>query len=54
MTGFGVGGGGRCGHNGLDNSEGESLFLFYRRVLDAIGFKMIGEASIQFGVGLGV
>ena len=54
MTGFGVGGDGRCGHNGVDNAEGGGLFLFDQRVLDAVGFNLKGDASVQSGVSLGV
>ena len=54
MSGFGVGGGGCCCHDGVDNAEGDGLFSFERMVLDAIGFKLTGEASVQSGVGLGV
>ena len=28
LTGFGVVGYGRCGHNGVDNTKGDSLFSF--------------------------
>ena len=54
MTGFGVGGGGCYVHDGMDNSKGGSFFSFDRRVLNVVGFKLIGEASVQSGVGLGV
>ena len=54
MTGFGVGGGGCCNHNGLENADGDDLFLFEQRVLDVVGFKLTGEASVQSSVGLGV
>ena len=54
MSGFGVGGGCRHGHNVLDNAKGSGPFLFYQRVLDAVGFKLMGEAFVQFGVGLSV
>ena len=54
MAGFGVGGRGRFSHNGVDNSEGGGLLSFYRRVLDIVGFKLMGEASVQSGVGLGI
>ena len=36
MMSFGVGGGGRCGHNGANNSERGGLFSFDQRVLDAV------------------
>ena len=54
MSGFGVGFGDRCSHDGVDNSEGDGLFLFDRRVLDAIGFNPTDEASVHSSVGLGV
>ena len=54
MKGFGVGGDVHRGHNGLDNSKGYSLLFFDRRVLGAIGFKLVGEAYVQSGVGLGI
>ena len=54
ITFFGGGGGGRCGHDGMDNTEGGSILSFDRKVLDAIGFKLTGEASVQSGLGLGV
>ena len=54
LTGFGVGGDGRCGYGGVDNAKGGGLFLFDRRVLDAVGFKLPGERSAQSGVGMSV
>ena len=54
MTGFGVGVDGCCVHDRLDNTKGGGLFLFGRRVLDAVGFKLKSEASVQSGVGLDV
>ena len=51
---FGVGGDGRCGHYGVDNVEGGSVFLFYRRELHGVGFKLAGEVSVQSSVCLGV
>ena len=54
MTGFSVGGGVRRGHDGFENAKEGGLFLFDRRVLDAVGFKLLGETSVQSGVGLGV
>ena len=52
MMGFVVGGDGCYGHDRVDNSEGGGLFLFDWRVLDAVCFKLAGEASFQYGVGL--
>ena len=52
MTGFGVEGGGCHGHDGLENSERDGLFLFDRRFLDVVGFKLMSEASVQSSVGL--
>ena len=54
MMGFGVGGGGRCGHYGLNNAKGGGISLLNQRVLDAIYFKLTDGAYIQSGVGLGV
>ena len=56
MSFFGVvgGGGGRCSHDVVYNSEGGGLFSFDWRVLGALGFNMTGEDSVQSGVGLGV
>ena len=54
MTGFGVGGDGRCGHDELDNANGGGLFSFDRKFLNAVGLKLAGEASVQSGAGLGV
>ena len=54
MTGFGFGGGGHRGHNGSDNTKEDNLLSFERRVLNAVGFKLMGEASVQSSVGLGV
>ena len=51
---FWVGGDGRCGHNGVDNVEGDGLFSFDRRILDVLGFKLTNETSVQSGVGLRV
>ena len=52
-TGFGVEGDGRSVHDGVDNAEGDGLFLFDQRVLNAVGFKT-GEAYVQSDVSLGV
>ena len=46
MTGFGVGFGGHRSQFGLDNAKGGGLLLFDRKVLDAIYFKLTGEASV--------
>ena len=54
LSGFGFGDDGRYGHDGVDNAKGDGLLSFERMVLDAIGFKLTGEASVQSGVGLGV
>ena len=54
MTGFGVGGGGRRGHDGLENAKGGGLLSFYWRVLDSVGSNLEGEASVQSGIGLGI
>ena len=52
MLGFGVGVGGHCSHDGVDNANGGGLFSFDVRVLDTAGFKLTGEVSVQSGVGL--
>ena len=36
------------------DAEWGSLFSFDRRVLDAVGFKLLGDTSVQSVVGLGV
>ena len=54
MTGFGIGGEGCCRDGAVDDAEWDGLFSFYRRVLQAIGFKLAGDTSVQSGVGLGV
>ena len=54
LTGFGVGGDGRCGYGGVDNAKGGGLFLFGRRFLDAVVFNLTGEAYVQSVVRLGV
>ena len=38
LAGFRVGGDGRSGHYGVDNDEGDGIFLFNRRILDALRF----------------
>ena len=38
----------------MDDAEWDNLFLFDRRVLKAVGFKLPGETSVQSGVGLDV
>ena len=52
MTGFGIGGEGYCGNDGVDDAEWDGLFLFDWRVLQAVGFDIPGETSVQSGVGL--
>ena len=52
MTSFGVRGGGCRSHDKLDDSEGGVLLSIDRRVLNAVGFKLTGEVSVQSGVGL--
>ena len=54
MMGFIFGGDGHRGHNGLDIADGDGLFLFEWRVLNAVGFKLTGETSVQSSVGLGI
>ena len=50
MLVFGFGCGGRCCHDGVDNYKGVSLFSFDQRVLDAVGFKLTDEVSVQSSV----
>ena len=38
----------------MDDAEWDGLFSFDPRVLKAVGFKLLGEMSVQSGVGLGV
>ena len=54
LTGFGIGGEGCCGDDGVDDADRDGLFSFDQRVLQAVGFKLPGETSVQSGVGLGV
>ena len=54
LTGFGVGREGGCGNNGMHDAKWYGLFLFDRRVLKAVGFKLLGKTSAQSGMGLGV
>ena len=44
MTGFGVGVCCLCDHNGVDGAKGGGLVLLYRWFLNAVGFKLTGEA----------
>ena len=54
LTGFGIGGEGCCGDNGVNDAKWDGLFSFDWRFLQAVGFEVPGETSIQSGVGLGV
>ena len=54
LTGFGVVGCGHCSHDGVENAKGGGLFLFDSRVIYTVVFKLVGELSVQSGVGLGV
>ena len=54
LTGFGIGGEGCCGDDGVDDAKWDGLLSFDRRVLQAVGFELPGETSVQSGVGLGV
>ena len=38
----------------MDDANWNGLFLFERRVLKAVGFKLLGKISVQSGVGLGI
>ena len=37
----------------MNDAEWDRLFSLYQRVLQAVGFKLPGETSVQSGVGLG-
>ena len=54
MTGFGVGGEGLCGDDGVDDAKWDGRVLFNRRFLLAVGFELPGEMSVQSCVGLGI
>ena len=41
-------------NDGMNDSEGGGILSLDQWVLDAIGFKLTGEALVQSGVGLGV
>ena len=38
----------------MGDAEWDGLFSFDRRILQAIGFELLGETSVQSGVGLGI
>ena len=38
----------------MDIAEWDGFFLFDQRVFQAVGFELLGETSVQSGVGLGV
>ena len=50
---FWVEGGGSCGHDGPDNSQGEGLLLLDWGILDPISFDMAGDTRVQADVSLG-
>ena len=50
MTGFSVGGGFHCGHDGVDYAKGDGFILLDRLVLDAVCFKLTGETPSQSSV----
>ena len=54
LTGFGIGGEGCCGGDGVDNADWDGLFSFDQRFLQAVDFELPGETSVQSSVGLGV
>ena len=50
MMCFWFGGGCGCGHNGVEYTKGDGIILLDRWVLDAIGFKLMGDAPVQYSV----
>ena len=54
MTCLWVGGGGSCGHDGLDDAQGGVFSLFDWRIFHTIGFELVGEAPAKDGVSLGL
>ena len=42
------------GHDGVDDSKGDWFCLLVMLVLNIIGFKLAGEAAVQYSVGLGI
>ena len=49
---LGVGGAGSYGHNGVNDSQGDSLFPIDWEILDPLGFDMPDEALVKTGVRL--
>ena len=54
MTDFWVSGSCFCGHDGVEDTKGGGHLSPNKWVLNAVGFKLTGEAPVQYGVGLGV
>ena len=49
---FGVGGGGSCGHDRVNNSKGGGLLTLGGDILDPVVFDLTDEAPVQAGVSL--
>ena len=54
MPGFGVGGGGCRGHNGVDDAQGDGLLPLKWGISDPVSFELLGELLVQAEVILGV
>ena len=54
IAGFGFSGGCRCSRIGLDDAKGGGLLFLYKFFLNAVVFKLNGEAPFQSGVVLGI
>ena len=54
MVGSGVGGGSCLDDNGLDDPEGDCLFLLDRRIFETVGLGLPCEALVKPNVRLGV
>ena len=50
MPGFGVGGGGFHGHNGVKNAQGDGLFTLDWGIFDPISFELLGKTLVQADV----
>ena len=54
VPGLWVGGGGSCGHDGLDNAQGDGFSLLDWRIFYPISFELTGKVPVQADVSLGV
>ena len=52
VVGLGVGGVVSCGHDGVNDSQGDSFSLLDWGILDHVGFEMPGEALVKTTVSL--